>query len=173
MEVDSLEQNNSLRDYWKKKEKKKEKQGWKDGKRKGANGRDSVEREADTDPEGQGAERRETLDPTCLIPITSPVEETNQKERVHTSEQITTTEEKSDLGTPDYLRDFNALYGPSPEDPASISPVDVGRGVGMETNTSPNQDDNGQQDASIDQLHLSDDITILLEGSEAEEKINT
>jgi hypothetical protein len=151
MEVDSLEQNNSLRDYWKKKEKKTEKQGRKDRNRKGANERDSVEREADTDQEGQGTERKETLDPTCLIPLTSPVGGTNQKERIHTSEQITTTEGKSDLSSPDYLRDFNALYGPSPEDPASISPEYIGRDVGMETNKSSNQEDSGQQDTSIDQ----------------------
>jgi hypothetical protein len=38
MEVDSLEQDKTLRDYWKKKEKKKEKEGKKERKRKEAKG---------------------------------------------------------------------------------------------------------------------------------------
>jgi hypothetical protein len=79
----------------------------------------------------------------------------------------------SALQITDYLRDFNALYSVSPESSASISPVDTGRDESMESNTSTNQGDSGQQDSSIDQLRLSDDITILLEGSGADGQVNT
>jgi hypothetical protein len=83
------------------------------------------------------------------------------------------TEGKSDLSTPDYLREFNALYsGLSPENSASISPVDTGKDEIMESNTSTNQEDSGQQDAGIDHLRLSNDITVLLEDSAAGEQVN-
>jgi hypothetical protein len=66
----------------------------------------------------------ESPDFPCLTSTTSLDGEPNQKEQINTSEQITTSEGKSDLSTPDYLREFNALYsGLSPESSASISPV--------------------------------------------------
>ncbi len=116
----------------------------------------------------------ESPDPPCLTSTTSPDGETN-KEQINTSEQITTTEGKSDLSTPDYLREFNALYsGLSPENSASVSPVGTGKDEIMESNTSTNQEDSGQQDAGIDQLslRLSDDITVLLEDSAAGGQVN-
>jgi len=174
MEVNSLEQDDSLRDYWKKKEKKKrEKEGKKERKRKEAKGGSSASRVTDTDQEGLVDKSSESPDSPCLTSTTSPDGETNHKEQINTSEQITTTEGKSDLSTPDYLREFNALYsGLSPENSASISPViDTGKDEIMESNTSTNQEDSGQQDAGIDHLRLSDDITVLLEDSASGEQV--
>jgi hypothetical protein len=173
MEVDSLEQDKTLRDYWKKKEKKKEKEGKKERKRKEVKRGNSANRVTGTDQEGLDDKSSESLDSPCLTSATSPEGGTNHKEQINTSEQITTTEGKSDISTPDYPREFNALYGVSPENSASISPVDTGRNEIMESNTSTNQEDSGQQDAGLDQLRLYDDISALLEDSAAGEQINT
>ncbi len=42
----------------------------------------------------------------------------------------------------------------------------------MESSTSTNQEDSGQQDAGIDHLRLFDDITVLLEDGAAGEQVN-
>ncbi len=117
MEQDSLEQDSSLRDYWKKKEKKMEKQGKKERKRKEAKGRDSVDRVTGTDQKRMDNKASETLDPSCLISTTSPAGGTNHKEQINTSEHITTDEGEPVLNSPDnaYLRAFNEIYGSSPE----------------------------------------------------------
>ncbi len=86
MEQDSLEQDSSLRDYWKKKENKQEKQRKKERKRKETKGRDSVDRVTGTDQERMDSKASETLDPPCLISPTSPVGGTNHKEQINTSE---------------------------------------------------------------------------------------
>ncbi len=67
MEVNSLEQDDSLRDYWKKKEKKKkEKEGKKERKRKEAKGGSSASRVTDTDQEGLVDKSSESPDSPCL-----------------------------------------------------------------------------------------------------------
>jgi hypothetical protein len=129
---------------------------------------------AGTDQEGLDDKSGESLDSPCLTSVTSPDGGTNHKEQINTSERITATEGKSDISIPDYLREFNVLYGDfSPENSATISPVDTGRDEIMESNTSTNQKDSGQQDAGIDHLRLSDDISVLLEDSTAGEQANT
>jgi hypothetical protein len=168
MEVDSLEQDNSLRDYWKKKGKKKER------KRKEAKGGSSASRVTDTNHDGLVDKSSGSPDSPCLTSTTSPDGETNHKEQFNTSEQITTTEEKSDISSPDYLRDFNALYSDlTPGNLVSVSPVDTSRDEIMESNTSTNQEDSGQQDAGIDHLRLSDDISVPLEDNAVGEQVNT
>jgi hypothetical protein len=128
----------------------------------------------DTDQEGLVDKSSESPDSPCLTSSTSPDGGTNHKEQINTSEQVTTAEGKSDISTPDYLRDFNALYSDiSPGNSATISPVDTGRDEIMESNTSTNQEDIGQQDAGIDHLRLSDDISVLLEDSAAGDRVNT
>jgi hypothetical protein len=59
MEVDSFEEDGSMRDYWKKKEKRKEKQGKKDRKGKRSSGKDSEVRGTGTDQEGQDTKASE------------------------------------------------------------------------------------------------------------------
>ena len=164
MEVNSLEQDDSLRDYWKKKEpKKKEKEGKKERTRKEAKGGSSARRVTDTVQEGMADKSRESPDVPYLTSTTSPDGEPNQKEQISTSEQITTSERKSDLSTPDYIREFNTLYGDlSPTNSDSISQENTDKDEIMELNTSTNQEDSGQQDAGIDHLRLSDDISHVI-----------
>jgi hypothetical protein len=63
METDSLGNDSSMRDFWKKKEKEKEKQGRKVKKGKGLRGKDSSAGKASVDREGQETHQiSETLD---------------------------------------------------------------------------------------------------------------
>ncbi len=95
-----------------------EERGRKEKKRKGLRGKDSSAVEASVDQKGQETHQiNETLDSTCLIPLTSPIGETNQPEQVNTSEHFTPDESEATLGSPDNTSDcgpelhaFKALY---------------------------------------------------------------
>jgi hypothetical protein len=168
METDSLGKDSSMRDFWKKKEDVKEKQGRKEKKRKGSRGKDSSAVKAGVDREGQETHQiSETLDSTCLIPLTSLVGETNQPEQINTSEYINPDEREATLGSPgntsdigSELRAFRALYSLS-DDSEPTSPADNVEDVIMEEETSTNQNEENLQDTDTAQADLSADITDL------------
>ncbi len=174
-----------MRDFWKKKEDEKEKQG-----RKGLRGKDSSAVKASVDQaEGQEIHQiSETLDCTCLIPLTSRIGETNQPEQVNTSEHITPDEKEATLGSTDNtsehitpnekeatlgsldntsdcgseLRAFKALYDSLSDESVPASPANDIEDVNMEVETSTNQNEEGLQDTDTNQSDLSADITDLL-----------
>ena len=185
METDSLGEDSSTRDFWKKKEKEKEKekekQGRKEKKGKGARGKDDSARKASVNREGQETHQiGETLDSTCLITLTPRIGETNQPEQVNTSKHITPGEGEATLNSPDNtsdcgseLRAFKAFYDGLSDDSVPASPANNTEDVSMEGETSTNQGEESVQDAGTHHSDLSADITDLLNERETVERSAT
>jgi hypothetical protein len=181
METDSLGNDSSMRDFWKKNEKEKEKQGRKEKKGKGLRGKDNSSGKASVDQEGQETQQTsKTLDSTCLMPLTSHTGETHQPEQINTSEHITPDEGETTLGFPDNtsdvgseLRAFKTLYDSLSDGSVPTSPTNYIGDVNMEAESSTNQNEDGLQDSGTNQSDLSADITDLLIGRAAVERDST
>ena len=114
----------------------------------------------------------------------SSVREDQGTQASDTSGRITPDKGEAALSSPENTSDFgsaliafSAVYGSSPEGSTPTSPVGNVEDVGMENDTSPNQDEDSLQDAGTNQScyqsQISSDIKDLLEGNMSHEHITS